>query len=223
MNEVIGEVLPLALGVTVSPIPVVAAILMLLSPRATATSVGFLVGWITGIVVTVTVFALLSTALPDSDPDSSQPVKATIQVVLGALLLVVAAHQWRARPQPGQPREAPHWMSAIGSMTTAKATGLGVLLAAVNPKNLIMGAGAGVVIGSADLDGGQTTVAIVVFTLVAAASVAVPVVAHLIAPRKLTAPLESLRVWLLAENALIMSVLLLVLGVSVIGKGVAGF
>ena len=42
MNEVMGQILPLALGVAISPIPIIAAILMLLSPRARATSVGYL-------------------------------------------------------------------------------------------------------------------------------------------------------------------------------------
>jgi hypothetical protein len=35
MGSVIGEILPLALGIAISPIPIIAAILMLLSPRAT--------------------------------------------------------------------------------------------------------------------------------------------------------------------------------------------
>ena len=56
INVVIGEILPLALGIAVSPIPIIAAILMLLSPRAKGTSVGFLLGWVVGIVVAVTVF-----------------------------------------------------------------------------------------------------------------------------------------------------------------------
>jgi hypothetical protein len=47
----IGDILPLALGIMISPIPIIAAILMLLSPKAKGTSVGFLVGWVAGIVV----------------------------------------------------------------------------------------------------------------------------------------------------------------------------
>ena len=36
----------------------------------------------------------------------------------------------------------------------------------------------------------------------------------------MAAPLERLRVWLVDNNATIMAVLLLVIGVSVIGKGI---
>ena len=67
MTSVIGEVLPLAIGVAVSPIPIIAAILMLLSPRAKSMSVAFLVGWIVGIVVAIVVFTLLSSVLPQGD------------------------------------------------------------------------------------------------------------------------------------------------------------
>jgi len=50
MGEVIGELLPLALGVAISPLPIIAVILILLAPPAGSTSGGFLVGWVVGIV-----------------------------------------------------------------------------------------------------------------------------------------------------------------------------
>ena len=46
MGTVIGDLLPLALGVAISPVPIIAVILMLLSPRAGAASLGFAVGWL---------------------------------------------------------------------------------------------------------------------------------------------------------------------------------
>ena len=100
MNVVIGEILPLALGIAVSPIPIIAAILMLLSPRAKGTSVGFLLGWVVGIVVAVTVFTLLAAELPASDDDASNPTAGWIKIGLGVLLLLMAVKQWRGGP-PG--------------------------------------------------------------------------------------------------------------------------
>ncbi len=41
LNGLIGDPLPLALGIAISPIPIIAAILMLLSPKARGTSIGF--------------------------------------------------------------------------------------------------------------------------------------------------------------------------------------
>lgn len=223
MTQTIGDILPLALGVAISPVPIIAAILMLLSPRARVTSVGFLLGWVLGIVVAVTVFSLLSALIPTEDGDAPKPVAGTIQLILGALLLFLAVRNWRARPRPGDEPVLPKWMAAIDRIGFFGALGLGLLLSAVNPKNLLLGAGAGVSIGSAALTAGETTVVIAVYTLIAASTVLVPVVAYLFAATRLRGPLDELRLWLTRENSLIMAVLLLVIGVVLIGKGIAAF
>jgi threonine/homoserine/homoserine lactone efflux protein len=223
MGEVIGEVLPLALGVAISPIPIIAAILMLLSPKARGTSVGFLLGWVLGIVVAIVLFTLLASVIPQSDPDASKPIAGTIKILLGAALLFLALRQWRSRPKPGEEPDLPKWMAAIDTMTAGRGFGLGFLLAAVNPKNLLMGAAAGVIVGTAGLTTGEAAIAILVFVLIAASSVAIPVIAYLVASKRMAAPLESLRTWLVHNNAAVMSVLLLVIGVVVIGKGIASF
>ena len=64
---------------------------------------------------------------------------------------------------------------------------------------------------------------ITVFTVVAASTVAVPVIAYLSPRTKMAAPLESLRTWLVHDNAVVMAVLLLVIGVVMVGKGIGSF
>src|SRR5690349_4753584 len=196
---------------------------MLLSPKAKGTSVGFLLGWVIGIVVAVVVFTLLASVLPEQDPDAAKPVSGVIKIVLGVLLLLLAIRQWRSRPKPGEEPPLPKWMSAIDDMNAGRGFGLGFLLSAVNPKNLIMAAGAGITIGTGGLTVGEDVIAILVFTLIAASSVAVPVIAYLVASARMAGPLESLRTWLVHNNATVMAVLLLVIGVVVIGKGIGSF
>lgn len=223
MGPAIGEILPLALGIAISPIPVIAAILMLLSPKARVTSVGFLLGWVLGIVVAVTAFTLLSSVLPEDDPDASKPIRGVVQLILGLLLLWLALSQWRKRPKNGQEPVMPKWMQAIDKVTFPVALGLGFLLSAVNPKNLIMAVGAGLAIGESELAVGEIVVVIAVFTLLAASTVLVPVVGYLLAADRLRGTLDALRGWLAQNNAIIMAVLLLVIGVSMLGKGIASF
>ena len=64
---------------------------------------------------------------------------------------------------------------------------------------------------------------LVIFTVIAASTVAVPVLAYLAAADRMAAPLESLRGWLVHENAVVMATLLLVIGVVMIGKGIGSF
>ncbi|KQN86579.1 GAP family protein [Arthrobacter sp. Leaf69] len=220
MGTVIGEILPLALGIAISPIPIIAAILMLLSPKAKAVSVGFLVGWVVGIIAAVAVFTLLSGLIPEEDPEASKPIAGTIKILLGAGLLVLAVRQWRSRPIPGEKAALPKWMATIDTVTTGRATFLGFLLAAANPKNLLMAIAAGLVIGAGGLTRAEESLAIAIFVLIAASTVAIPVIAYLIASKRMTAPLKSLRDWLVQNNPTLMTVLLLVLGVVVIGNGI---
>ncbi len=223
MGTVIGEVLPLALAVLISPIPIIATILMLLAPEARAASVGFMLGWLAGIVVALVVFVLLAAVIPEQNDDASQPTAAVVKILLGLLMLLIAGRQWRGRPHDGEEPTLPGWMAAIDKMTLGKAIALGFALAALNPKNLLMTASAGVLVGTADLSTGEVAAVVAVFTVIAGASVMVPVAGYLLARDRMSGPLQSLRVWLLHNNATVMAILLLVIGVTMIGKGIGSF
>lgn len=223
MNAVIGQSIPLAFGIAISPVPIIAAILMLLSPKARTTSIGFLIGWLCGIILVASVFTMISSFLPEAGPAGPRPILGVIQLVLGAALLFLAVRQWRSRPGPEDAPRLPKWMQSIDRISFGGALGLGLLLAGANPKNLLLGASAGMTIGAAGLSLGANIATIVVFTVLAACTVLIPVVGYLLASDRLAGPLESLRDWLSRENSVIMAVVLLLLGVSVLGKGIASF
>lgn len=223
MNSAIGAILPLAIGVAISPVPIIAAVLMLLSPKARTTSVGFLLGWLIGIIAAVTIFTLLSSVITEQDPDASAPIRGIVQLVLGGAALWVALGQWRKRPKPGEEPVLPKWMQAIDQASFPFAFGLGFVLGSVNPKNLLLAASAGTTIGALELSAGAVIVVIAVYTLVAGCTVLVPVLGYLVAAEKLREPLNALRRWLTQENATIMAVLMLVLGVQLLGKGIGSF
>jgi threonine/homoserine/homoserine lactone efflux protein len=222
MGAVIGDLLPLAVGVAVSPMPIVAVILMLLAPRAGGASAGFLAGWLLGIVVACTAFLLLAGSLSLGTSSEPSTTGAWVKIILGLLLLAVGLREWRARPRPGADPSVPKWMAAIDSFTAMKAAGLGFLLAAVNPKNLLLCASAGATIAAGSLSTGQDVGAVAVFTVIAASTVAVPVCGYAVARSRMAQPLAVLKEWLTANNAAVMSVLLLVIGASLVGKGIGG-
>jgi threonine/homoserine/homoserine lactone efflux protein len=222
VGSVIGDSLPVALGVAISPIPVIAVILMLLAPNARAASVAFMIGWMLGIAVVVLVVTLVVDPVDDSESADPSTLASWVKIILGAVLVLLGAQQWRKRPKPGADPSMPSWMAAIDKVTAGKAFGLGALMSGINPKNLALCLSGGVVIGSGALSSGETAVAIVVFVVVGSSSVAVPVLGYLVAQQRMQQPLDELREWLTLHNAAVMSVLLLVIGVDVLGKGVAG-
>lgn len=217
MGAVIGDLLPLVVGVAISPIPIIAAILMLLGKHARTTSIGFAAGWLTGIVVAAVVFVLVGGVIDSSSGPST--TVSWIKVVLGVLLLALGVHDWRSRSGDADP---PKWMAAIDEMKAPAGFGIGFVLAAVNPKNLMLCAAAGVSIGSGGLSGAEVVVAVAVFAVLAAISVVGPVIGYQLAASRLAGPLDSLKGWLQTNNQALMAVLFLLLGVSLVGKGIGG-
>ncbi|MFD6175624.1 MULTISPECIES: GAP family protein [unclassified Isoptericola] len=220
MGAAIGQSLPVAVGVLISPLPIVAVVLMLVSERAKANAAAFLVGWFVAVLVVVGLVAVLAgSAVPD---DEGTPLWAAIvKIVLGLLLLLVAVKQWRGRPREGVEPETPKWMAAIDRFTPGKALGLAVLLSAVNPKNLLLVVSGGAAIAAAaPSDTNAQVVAAVVFALIASAGVVTPLVIYLAMGERAAAVLDGLKTWMVQNNAVIMAVLLLVIGAKMIGDGI---
>lgn len=222
MGDAVGDILPLALGVAISPMPIIAVVLMLFTPRAGATSMAFLAGWVLGVLLPV-VFVTAVTGVAGAD-QGEEPATAVswIKIVLAVLFLMLAVHQWRSRPRPGNQVEPPGWMRAIDTTTAPRAAGLGFALSALNPKNLAMAIGAGVAIGGAALAGGEQVIAVSVFVVLAVSTVAVPVLGYAVAADRMRGPLDTLRSWLAVHNAAVLTVVLAVIGVAVLGQGLRG-
>lgn len=218
MGTVIGDLLPLGIGVAISPIPIVAAILMILSSNASGAATGFAIGWVSGILAATGLVVLVAGAMdPATDREPSTTV-SWIKVALGVLLLGLALKQWRDRADT----TPPGWMRAIDQLTTIRAAGLGLLLSAANPKNLLLCVSAGVTIGSSTLSPGAKIVAVLVFTVLAAASVLAVVLGYAVAADRLRDTLDRTRTWLQDNNHAVMAIVLAVMGAVVLGKGIAG-
>jgi threonine/homoserine/homoserine lactone efflux protein len=218
MGDAIGSTLGYAIGIAISPIPIAAVILMLFSGRARSNSVSFMIAWILGIAAVTTIVV----SIPGLESDDSAPSTTTgwIKLVLGALLLLVGARQWRSRPGAGEEPAVPGWMARIDELRPAAAFGLGFLLSALNPKNLLLAAAAGASFGALSLSTGETAGSIVVFTAIASITVTVPVIGYLIAGRRLDPTLDRTKAWLIGNNAAVMAVLFLVFGVSLVGDAI---
>ncbi len=185
---------------------------------ARVNSVAFMVAWVAGIALVTTVVLLI----PGLETDNSEPSDTTgwIKLVLGVLLLAVGVRQWRARPGPDDDVPVPGWMAKIDELKPGAAFGLGFVLSALNPKNLLLAIAAGVSIGALALSSGETVGAVVVFTLIAAITVLVPVIGYLIAGRRLDPTLDHAKAWLIGNNTAVMAVLFVVFGVSLLGDAI---
>jgi threonine/homoserine/homoserine lactone efflux protein len=221
MGQAIGNLLPSAIGVALSPVPIIAVILMLGTARARSNGIAFALGWVVGLVIVSVVVVLLASGSDDADSGASTTVNV-IKLVVGALFLVMALAQWRKRPRSGTEATLPKWMQAIDQFTAGKSLGFGAALSGANPKNLALTGAAAATIAEAGLDGGDTAIAIAVFVVVGSLTVAGPVVYFVVAGDRAAGPLNSIKQFMGEHNAVIMVILLLVLGAKLVGDGIAG-
>ena len=222
MGNAIGDILPLAIGVVISPVPIIAVILMLFTPRAKANGPAFLIGWVGGLAIAGSVVLVLANAGKISAGGTPSTTSYVIRLLLGLLLLFMAVRQWQSRPQEGEEPEMPKWMAGIDAFTPGKALGLAALLSGVNPKNLALTLSATLTIAQAGLVSAQPWLALIAFIVIASISVGAPVLYYLLAGEKAEKTLNSWKAWLSANNATVMFVLFLIFGVKLIGDSLGG-
>jgi threonine/homoserine/homoserine lactone efflux protein len=220
MGQAIGEMLPAAVGVAISPLPIVAVVLMLVSPRGRANGPAFLVGWIAGVLGAGAILLLVAGGAGAHDDGQSAGWVNWLKLALGVLLLLLALKQFRGRPHEGEDPVTPKWMGALDSFTPPKAAGAGVLLSALNPKNLLLIVAGMAGIAQTGISGGDQAVALVVFAVIASLGVAAPVVISFAMGERSADLLDRLKTWMARNNAVIMTVLLLVIGVKLVGDAI---
>jgi len=222
MGTVIGDILPQAIGVAISPVPIIAVILMLFSKRARSNGLAFLVGWVLALTIVGFVVLLLANAGKISTGGTPSTISYIIKLLIGLLFWFLAYRNWQKRPKEGEAPEMPAWMAAIDSFTAGKALGISAILAGVNPKNLGLTVAAALTIAQGGLESRQSTVAMVIFILIASISVATPVLYYLVAGEAAAKTLEGWKAWLQANNTTVMFILFLILGAKLIGGGLGG-
>ncbi len=220
LDDAIGGLLPAAVAVALSPIPIVAVVVVLGAPRARTAGPAFALGWIAGLLaVSVVVVLLVGSA---SDPDSDDPGVNWLKLGIGIVFLLMAAKQWTKRPRPGREPEVPGWMATIDSATPPRAALLGMALSGANPKNLALTLTAAASIAEAGLDTTDTAIAVAAFTALGSITVAGSVLFYLLAGDRAARPLAAVKQFMADNNAVIMMVVLLLLGAKLLGDGLAG-
>ena len=146
-----------------------------------------------------------------------------LKLVLGLLLLLVAARQWRGRPHEGDDAPTAKWMGALDAFTPVKALGAGVVLGTVNPKNLLLIVGGAAAVAQTGVSTGDQVIAWAVFTLIASLGVGAPVVIFFALGDRAAKLLDELKTWLARNNTAIMAVLCLIIAVKLVGDAITGF
>lgn len=205
----------MALVMALSPLAVLASVLLLTTERGVRKAGAYAVGWLVavGAVGALTVYA--ESRLPGSSGGGTSTTSAVIDLVLGAVLVLWS---FRRRVAANADASGPGWVRRLDDMSPLVAAGFGLFMppyaiavAAVN--SILQADGSG---GGADV-----VVPVAVFTVLASLGVIVPVVLA-VSSSASEAILARWRTWLLGHSNEVLFWMLLVIGAYLAAKGAYG-
>lgn len=230
MAELIVSLLPLALGVVMSPLAIMALVAVLVSRRARANGLAFLVGWAAALVLVLGVSYVVFGVL-ELHQRGEPPLWAALVRLVIALVLIVAAvwvyRRGRARTlamavasSPGDVVAAapqlPGWLRAVNEFTPARSLLLGLGIFALNPVDVSCAVLAMLDVRAAEgqgvVDAGGAAAMIVGFAAVGILPIAAPVFYTLVKGAAADPLLERIRTWIATHTSVLNSALLLFIG-----------
>lgn len=221
--HVLGETIPLAFAVIISPLPLVAVITLSLGPKGRGNAIVFTAAF------AVAFFALtlaLSSGLKGTTQNDSffaQVFHIVLGFAFAALFFWLAIRSWRKRPKKDEKPVEPKWLAAVDSFGAVKSAGLGVVLGVANVKNVPIAIAAGSIIGDRDLAWPLVIVASLVFALVSSLGLIVLSLVGASRSKTVVDGLHSAKAGLIRHNALIMAVLFVILGALQLGRAFENF
>ena len=213
----LGQLIPLALVVAMSPLTIIPAIVLVLqSDRARPTGLAFMSGWLLGLAATTAVFVQLPRLL-DGLNRPAPTWAAWVRIAVGIALVALGVWRWVTRHQV---TKQPAWLSRLSRMTPAGAAAVGVGLILVNPKVLVMNAATGLVIGTAGVGVPGAWLAVAYYTVLAGSTVVVPILAYAVAGERVDQKLERVKRWMERQHAVLMAGFLAVVGLLLVYTGI---
>jgi len=221
MISTLGDILPFAGGLALSPLPLVAVIVMLTGASGKRNAIAFAGGWFTGALLLSGLVILLVNGASGQTGQEPKTLSGIIKLCFGGLLLFLAWKQWGSRPEPGEAVEVPGWLVALDSSSAAKCFGFGCFLAPINVKNFPIIASAGAIIAASGLGGAQMTFTTLIFAFLGTAGLLIPIVLYVVGGETAQETLQAWRKWLEKYNAIILAVLFFYLGLNAFGEGLS--
>ncbi len=219
IGDAVLQVIPLALGVAASPLPVVAVIVILLTERARLSSVVFSVAWVAGNMLAIGFAVAFAGRVEIPKVGFDLPFEGAITFLLGTGLVVFAWLSRRGRRQSGEPDAPPSWVHSVDNLSPWGGALVAFSNATTSPKNLALALAAGAVIQISTPRPASTLVSQLIYVAVASITVVGPVVVYFVGGERSTAILQRWKRNITAHASAFMEVLLLVLGVVLAARG----
>jgi threonine/homoserine/homoserine lactone efflux protein len=216
----IAALVPGAVGIALSPLPVASVVFLLGSRRGRGSAFACALGWTAAVAVALVLAVLVGERLP-AEGSAGAPVQAVVALVAAVVLVVLAAWQWHRRWLPDGSPASTRWAAAVDAVGPWRAFGLGALLF-LSPKSIVLALAAGIAFGDADPTPPVAIALGAAFVVVSGSVVALPVVLAAVLGQRAARPLAALRAGIARWGARALVVVLAVLAVVQLVIGVTG-
>jgi Sap, sulfolipid-1-addressing protein len=215
MLDLIVSLIPLALGVVISPLAIMALVAVLLSKRAKRNGIAFLIGWILAIVVTLLI-SFLVLELLDVQATTTPPTwVAYVRIILALILVVIGIYSLRrgrgrivAMAHASTPAQVvsaapqlPGWLRAVETFTPGRCGLLGFGIFFLNPVDTSCAVLAALDIRLATISTTASVVAAVLFAIVGIVPMAIPVIIATVRGADAQPFLGASRKWIASHTA----------------------
>jgi hypothetical protein len=215
----LGQVLPIAVAVAFSSVPITATILILLSPKRNISGTAFLIGWVAGLIIVVSAATFGAQALPITSLRTRQAAFGIAEIVIGAALVIFGVVSGLRAVRHPTPAQGATWLSAVKSFGPRPSLGLAVILN-FRPKGLLLGVAAGLAIGGGEgMTAGDAVIAIAFYVVISASTVAIPIISTIAMPELMQPWLVRAQTWLELHGRLVTALLMGLIGVVILGAG----
>lgn len=236
MGELVITLIPVTLGVVLSPLAIMALVAVLLSERARANGIAYLIGWVVGLAG-LTALCLWMFDLFEVHALGEPPLWVPVlRIVIGVFLFAAAAWVYRrgkehikqmakaATPQDvvAASPQLPGWLQTVSTFRPGRTFILGVGLFVLNPVDASCAIIAALDISLSGLDAASQVLFALGFAVVGTLPIAVPVFFVLARGQKAQPMLDGMRTWIAGNTHVLNAALLLIIGVIQLQKGVTG-
>lgn len=142
IGQAIGEVLAFGVGVALSPLAIVAVVVMLVSPHGARPARAFAGAWVASLAAISTIVVLIADGADASENGAPANWVSVVKIVVAVLLIAFGVSRWRGRRGGDEEASMPGWIRQLDKVTVARTAGLAVAWNVVKPKNLLLAIGA---------------------------------------------------------------------------------
>jgi hypothetical protein len=209
------DVILIGLAISLDPLPLTSFFVLLPSKRGVVKGAAFVVGWILSLAIVVAITVAATGNEPPKPSTAPSLAALAVKIAIGAVLVAIAVRQRRRMGRPKKPKKPPKWQSSVDTMSPWFA---GAIAPLVQPWGLIAAGAA--TITQAKVSSFESALVLVLFCLLASASLLILELLIVFQPEKGKQFLSGVRTWMDTHTDQVIVIGCLVLGFWLIGHDI---